>query len=311
MALDTVEDKDLNKVSSDGRFVIALAKRLGWTPVWPNPKRTFVQLLPPDDARNRSPIHVPTSNINNKRIRALIRQVIHASPEEKVMQAAAADAAVSLMEKGVSPELIRATQQQLGPPIPRPPAIKDMRFEPEPEPDLPGFEEPVIEVSRRPFNASGGSRVTYESEYSDEVTFSDGTVRWECTHPDCDYSSDKGGASVSRHYVQKHGSLRMEGDRRPRHQGDDHPEPEPSHRETPPEPERPEGDRLAQWLQQFIDQEVARQLVDVTSTYEQEKAALQEQIDSLTTELNECRREADNYRSNMITVRDLMSEVIG
>jgi hypothetical protein len=325
MALDLVEENQLTKLSGDARFVIALARRLGWTVAWTSPQHKLINLLAPEDARNRSPINVPTTNVNSKRVRALIRQVIHASPEDTVIKAATADAAVALMEKGVSPELVRATRRQLGPPIPRPP---EPRFEGAGEEDtLPGLTdeaaaEAIIdevlakphEVSRRPFNARGGTGVTYESEYSDEVTYSDGTIRWECTFPGCDFSSDKSGASTSRHYVQKHGSLRMKGDRVPRHQGTDHPRLEPvSHGETAePEPEgRPEGDRLALWLQQFIDSEVKRELAKIAAGHEEELALLQGQIDSLTTELTGCREEAERYRGNMIAVRDLLNEVVG
>lgn len=322
MALDLVEESQLTKLSGDARFVIALARRLGWTVAWTSPQHKLINLLAPEDARNRSPINVPTTNVNSKRVRALIRQVIHASPEETVIKAAAADAAVALMEKGVSPELVRATKRQLGPPIPRPP---EPRFEGAGEEDtLPGLTDEAAaeaildevlakphEVSRRPFNARGGTRVTYESEYADEVTYSDGTIRWECTFPGCDFSSEKSGASASRHYVQKHGSLRMEGDRRPRHQGTDRHQPEDaaSHRETPEG--RPEGDRLALWLQQFIDSEVKRELARFAADHEEELAMFQDQIDSLTTELTTCREEAERYRGNMIAVRDLLNEVVG
>ena len=302
MALDLVEDKDLTKVNKDGQFIIRLARRLGWAPVWPSRQRKLIQLIPPKDARNSSPINVPLTSINHKRVRSLVRQIINASSEETVVRAAAADAAVSLMERGVSPEVVAEAKRSLGPPIPRPPEIEGMKPEPEPE--------PVVEVSRHPFNAKGGSRVTYQSEYADEVTLSDGSVRWECTFPDCPYISTKGGASVSSHYAKKHGSRRLVTEE-PHEQGD--PNPEPSHRETAaaPEPERPEGDRLAQWLQQFIEAEVAREVAERTALHEQEKAELQAQIDTLTTELEGCRWEVKKYRENMTTIRDLLNEVIG
>ena len=310
MALDLVEDKDLTKVNKDGQYVIHLARRLGWAPSWPSRQRKMIQLIPPKDARNTSPINVPMTNINHKRVRALVRQVIYASPESAVMRAAAADAAVSLMERGVSPEVVAEAKKSLGPPIPRPPAITDMKFEPEPDDSLPGMEgSPVVEVSRRPFNARGGSRVTYQSEYADEVTLSDGSVRWECTFPGCPYVSTKGGASVSSHHAKKHGSRRLV-EEEPHEQGDEHPQ--PSHRETPEAPEQqPEGDRLAQWLQKFIDSEVQREVAKREALHEEEKAALRAQIDSLTTELEGCREEAKKYRENMTTIRDLLNEVIG
>lgn len=304
MALDIVEDSQLTKLSKDGRLVLNLARRLEWTAVWENAQHKVIRLVPPENARSRSPYRVPTTNLNQKRVRALIRQIIHASNEEVVMRTYQTDTALDLMERGVTPEVVAEVRKSLGPAIPRPQEPEQQQAEP----------EPVVEVSRRPFHAKGGNGVTYESEYSLEVHYSDGTVRWECAHPECDYTSEKSGRSVSHHYVQAHGSLRQATEVVHK-QGDDHPVyerngSEVSHGETPPET-KPEGDRLAQWLQQFIEAEVEREMAKQQQFHEEEKAALQAQIDSLTTELDQCREEAERYRSNMITVRDLMTEVIG
>jgi hypothetical protein len=334
-----VEPKDLTKLTDEGRNVVNLAQRLGWTARWATTQKRIVELIPPEDVEARV-IRVPTTNINHKRLRSIARMVVRHAGRERVMAAIEDESIAEMATRGMSPEEareVRAAVERKRHPIPRPPLpvevvntmVKEVDEAVEQARAVTSLPEKVrvpdkvvdevvddllsdgVErhvVSRKPAGAKAGVGVVYESEYVTAITYSDGLVIYQCSEPGCHYTRSKVRA-VATHAWQAHGSKRRPLDD-PAHTTGEHPD--VSHRETPPEPRTimPDGTALAQFLEEFIQKEVKRATAEMVEDFERRIRELQQQKEIADAMLIACQEQAERYRSDMVAIHDMLGYVV-
>lgn len=265
---------DLSKFrNKEVRSVIEMAMALGWTVRWQGARKHVAEMISPIESSKI--INVPTTNVNSDRVASWVRAIRRYSDEDKV-EALIREGTVGLAQK--VHEKIEAKSLEVVVDTKRGQVI-DVHPEPEPEPEpalTPDEDEPAPHV---------GQWVRNDGTISDTVlTYRAGRQRYyQCAV--CGYESTVSGASVAIH-ARRH---RQET-----------PDPLDEVASIPPvvHPEPVDVGDIARSIEALIAQRVS----DSTTL-------LQRQIDRLQQERDEARVKADQYRSDLAALREILQGV--
>ena len=233
----TLEDS-LGQFPDVSQEIIRTALRLKWTGYWTSTQKQMVKLHSPSGSAE---ILVPSTNVNNKRVKAWINKIArYCDPADLFIEAQAikggrgkADPeflrAVATAAEKVKEEVRNTVLQDVEDEVskPEPTSLKRAMMEaitqsrehsavmdegaPIPtEQQVPAQDEEPYVVSSVPWLAKAGPSGVgkgskYESPHTLEELMSDGSIRYKCRT--CDFTDDNG-KSVSLHSGRKHGANR-------------------------------------------------------------------------------------------------------